>query len=187
MADSEKNDLFESIDPNDKIEILVENEEDDDDSDDKIDSKKLSKLISNIKSEKKKGAEYEEGDFYYIIWKIAELTDKIKLISKDINDKSSELIVKTENKIKSLTDKECEDLLYKKWCEPFMESLKNCIYEPINQFIEKNEYLANKYKTTFNDLEYDIENNSVELKKLLSELEGNEYDIKGINDLIKIL
>ena len=185
---AEKNELIDSIDPNDKMEILKDNDdEEESDNEDTIDTKKLNKLIANIKKDIKKGAEYEEGEFYDVIWKIGEIISKIKIVSKNLNDAKTKLEKEVEKKINCLTDEECEFLLYKKWCEPFIDGLKETIYLPVSQFIEKNEHLVKKYELTFKELEKQIESNSNELKSLLKELDGEEFDIKGINDFINIL
>ncbi|SYV97237.1 Uncharacterised protein [Mycoplasmopsis edwardii] len=54
-------------------------------------------------------------------------------------------------------------------------------------FIEKIEHLFNKYNDTLNEINTEIEKNENELKNLLSELNGDEYDKKALDELIKIL
>lgn len=185
--ESEKEELLTSIDPNDKQELLKEKDEDDESTDEEIDTKKINKKIKEIKNKIKKGAEYEEGEYEYILLKIAEINDKYSDVKKKIKELNNKLLKETEEKIKNLSKEECENLLYKKWCEPLINELNSIVDNLINELIDKCNHIYNKYKTSIKDLEKDLQDTKKELIKYMDELTGDEYDMKGIEELKKML
>ena len=85
---------------------------------------------------------------------------------------------------------ECIDyieLLKKKWIEPLINSLFKLPNILLNDFISKLVKLSNKYKTTFLDLETQIKASESSLSVLLDELDANEFDKKGLEELKKLL
>lgn len=185
--ESEKEELLSSIDPNDKEELLKEKEEDDEGNDDEIDTKKLNAKIKSIKKQKDDGSEYEEGSYEDIILHIGDINEKYSKVKAKIKDLNQKLLKETEEKINSLTKAECEKLLYIKWCEPIISGLEDLVNDIINNVINKCNHMNEKYKTSINDLEKDLTINKKELVKYMDELTGDEYDMKGIDDIKKLL
>ncbi len=177
----EKDELLDSIDPEDKIALLK-----DDDSGD-IKAENLKNEISKIKKNISKGAEYEEGSYEAIIMQIDDVNKKMTKNKKSLKEEKQSLLDMTETKIKDLTDKEIHDLLEKKWIEPIcvgINSLSHAILSNLeNTVIE----LEKKYEMTFIDLDSQISSAEDALSNELSELTGNKYDIHGLNQFKTLL
>ena len=178
---SEKDELLESIGPDDKAELL----KDDDYGD--IESKKLKAKISSIKKELKKGAEFEENSYEAIILSIDEKASKISTIKKELKEKKEKINKNSENKIKSLTDAEINDLLIMKWIAPVCDGINNLPIELIKTFEKNIKRLVSKYEYTLVDIEKDIKNTETALSSMLDELSGNEFDMKGITKFKQLL
>ena len=176
---NEKDELFESIDPNDKAELV--------DDDGEIVSKKLNAVFLKLKKEQKNGAVFEDGSYESIIIKIDDINNRMKKLKKDIKDLEENLESETISKIESLSDKEIRELLEKKWIDPLCESLVRLGKEVINQYLKKLEYLTKKYEVTMHDISREIDESEKALSDMLINLTGNDYDIKGILEFKKLL
>ena len=118
---------------------------------------------------------------------VSKLIDEEKILKKMIKEKTSELEVLTKKTIENLSDDEVIELLKKKWIEPLINSLFKLPNILLNDFISKLVKLSNKYKTTFLDLETQIKESESSLSVLLDELDANEFDKKGLEELKKLL
>ena len=78
-------------------------------------------------------------------------------------------------------------LLKLKWIEPLIDSLRSLPKTVVNDFSKKISYLAQKYSTTLNDLESEIEQTEKEFGLMLDKLTGSEYDMKGLEELKNLL
>ena len=111
----------------------------------------------------------------------------MKKLKKDIKDLEENLEAETISKIKSLSDIEVKELLEKKWIDPLCESLAGLGKEVINQYLKKLEYLTKKYEITMQDITRQIDESEKALSEILTNLTGNDYDIKGILEFKKLL
>lgn len=171
---SEKDELLESIDPNDKVELLKEGESTD------IDSKKLKAKITEIKKNIKKGAEYDDDSYEAILMNINDINDKISKAKKDLKTKKSILNSETEDKICSLSDEEIHELLVKKWIEPICDGIINLSYTVISALENRVEMLSKKYETTFTELDSQINEAELMLSSMLDDLTGSDFDMQGL-------
>lgn len=178
---TEKDELLESIDPNDKAELLKDGDSDD------IDSKKLKAKISELKKSLKKGAEFDEDSYESIILNINETNDKISKVKKELKASRVTLDNKTEEKIKSLTDDEIHDLLVKKWIDPICDGIANLPNTLIAFLESQTDELSKKYETTFTDLDSQIATAESSLSDMLNDLTGGDFDIRGLAQFKKLL
>ena len=109
-----------------------------------------------------------------------------ELKTKSKND-TNELQVKTKEKIESLTGDEVYELLQDKWINPIKENISNIINEVISGFSKNIEKLSEKYEETFEDLEKEINKTEKSLSSMIDELTGNEFDMKGLEELKSLL
>ena len=99
----------------------------------------------------------------------------------------AELEIKTKEKIETLTDEEVLELLELKWINPLTEKL-SCLPDSIvDELVRKIQKLQSKYETTFFDLENEIRETEKELAKMMDDLDGSEYDLKGLREFKSLL
>ncbi|MCO4468698.1 hypothetical protein Si141_00731 [Streptococcus infantarius subsp. infantarius] len=78
-------------------------------------------------------------------------------------------------------------LLEKKWITPFIEQMQSLTQELVNELVQKIEQLSQKYDETLSDIDNEIKEAESTLASMLQDLEGNEFDMSGIQELIKLL
>jgi type I restriction enzyme M protein len=178
--ESQKTALLDSIDPADKADLLKEESED-------IETKKLNAVIAKIKKELKKGAEYDEGSYEDIIIKINDLNTKISQCKKEIKTLNTILVKDTKEKIEGLSHDEALSLLVEKWIKPLINELNGLSSGVINEIEEKVIKLQEKYSTTYENVSDEINSSNLEISKMIDELNGNEFDIKGLKEFKKLL
>ena len=178
--DAEKSDLLNSIDPNDKEELIKENSED-------IDSKKLKSKIVEIKKQQKRGAEFDEDSYENILLKIDGINEKTKSIKKDLKSSKESLEELTKNKIMNLSDDEIHNLLIDKWVNPICNNINDLSFKLIKGFEKNIKLLCKKYETTYLELDKQIKETETSLGAMVDELEANEFDKKGLDEFKKLL
>lgn len=110
-----------------------------------------------------------------------------KTLKKQVKDDSAALRQRTKSVIEHLTDEEVRDLLHRKWILPLMENLNSLPDAVLDDFVKQLDAVCKKYETTFEDVESQIADTEHELLGLLDDLQGNEFDMKGIAELKKLL
>lgn len=110
-----------------------------------------------------------------------------KALKKDQKTKSAELSAKTKETIESLSEDQAVELLKKKWFEPLMESLNKLPSDIIQSLVKRIKALDEKYQMSFSSLEDQIESSEKELTSMIDDLTGDESDMKGLEDLKRIL
>ena len=94
---------------------------------------------------------------------------------------------KTMSKIQSLTNEEVKLLLEQKWITPLCDSLDTVTESVIDNFSSALSKMLDKYSDTLTSIEKDIQETQDSLFNLMKELTGNEFDIKGLYELQKLL
>lgn len=177
----EKDELLDSIEPEDKAELLKDGDSGD------IDSKKLKAKIAEIKKNIKKGAEYEDDSYESIIMSINEANDKISKAKKALKAKKTSLDKETETKIKTLSDEEIHNLLVKKWIDPICDGIINLPHTLISSLESQIDTLSKKYETTFTDLDSQISAAESTLSGMLDDLTGSDFDMRALEGLKQLL
>lgn len=178
---SEKDELLDSIEPEDKRELLKDGDSED------IDTKKLKSKISEIKKSIKKGAEYDEDSYESIILKIHDTSEKISKAKKKQKTIKSTLDNETAQKIRSLTDEEIYNLLIRKWIVPICDDINGISSALVSSLESQINLLVKKYDTTFTDLEAGVREAEVSLSSMLDALTGSDYDIRGLAQFKSLL
>lgn len=140
-----------------------------------------------IRAEQKKGVVIDEESFEWIILKVDELISKEKTLKSQIKSESAKLIAKTKETIENLTDEQVFELLELKWIFPVVSSLNNLPETIITQLSNKVRALAEKYAVTYSDVAKEIKATESTLSSFIDDLEGNEFDMKGLNELKSLL
>ena len=128
-----------------------------------------------------------EDETLDVLKKADSLNKEEKKLKKDIKEKEVELEIATKNKIENLSDEEATLLFEKKWIEPITEGIADIPVQIIKDLVLNLETIAEKYETTYEEVDKEIKNISVDLGKMLGELTGNSYDMQGVFELKKLL
>lgn len=140
-----------------------------------------------IKENIERSVKYDEDSFEYKILIVNGLFDEEKSLKKEVKRLKSKLDDKTRKTIENLSAEQANKLLKLKWVDPIVDSLRNLPGAIVNEFANKIKNLVNKYSTTFLDVEKQLEESTEKLTGLIDELEGDEYDMKGLEELKKLL
>ena len=115
------------------------------------------------------------------------LNDELKTLRKEIAKLTKELEEKTIIKIEGLTDSEINDLLEAKWIVPLCNSLNEMPQKVVDDFISSLTKMTEKYSETLTSIGTEIKQTQKELFELMSELSGDDFDMKGFENLKRIL
>lgn len=142
-----------------------------------------------VAAEVKKALKAKEADLdtLAILKNVNALFTEEKTLKKQIKEESEALHIQTKKTIEQLTDEEDIQLIKQKWIDPIIKSLAGLPDSLIHEFISKLGALCKKYETTLSDIEQQIKETEKQLNDMLDELTGNEFDMKGIHELKKLL
>ena len=149
-------------------------------------SAEVTKAAKQIKSEYK-GHKFDEETYEYKILKVADLIIEEKDLKAKIKKETAELHIKTKETIEHLDDKQVLELLEIKWIDPLVLALNKLPEDLIHDLAAKIKNLAEKYATTFSDIEKEIKKTENELASMIDELVGDEYDMKGLEEFKSLL
>ena len=130
---------------------------------------------------------FPDESFENKIVKASSLLADEKELKAQIKIEAAALHLKTKETIENLTDKQVFELLELKWIVPIVTSLSNLPETIITKLSNIVEALAAKYAITYSDLAKEIKAAESTLSFLIGDLEGNEFDLKGLNELKSLL
>jgi len=136
---------------------------------------------------KKTKAKLEADSFEAIIVKVDELITEEKALKAKIKTETMTLHNNTKTFIENLTDEQVLYVLEQKWISPIVTSLNSLPTTLVNQLTQKVQALATKYETTYADVAKEINQAEKTLGTLIDDLQGNEFDLQGINELKALL
>jgi len=110
-----------------------------------------------------------------------------KELKSQIKIETTALHLKTKETIENLTDEQVFELLELKWIVPVVSSIHNLPETIITKLLNKVQTLADKYAITYSDVAKEIKESESTLSTLIGDLEGNEFDMKGLNELKSLL
>lgn len=119
--------------------------------------------------------------------KVEDLATKEKTLKASIKKDKAALELLTKETIEKLSDEQVLKLLQIKWIDGLITNLYQLPDNIVKTLITKLEALTKKYEVTYADVEQQIEETETELCKLIDELEGDEFDMKGICEFKALL
>lgn len=122
-----------------------------------------------------------------ILKQVVGLQNEEKSLKSDVKSAVDHLQNKTKVQIEQLSNAQVYMLLEKKWITPFIEQMQSLTQELVNGLVQKIEQLSQKYDETLSDIDNEIKEAESTLTSMLQDLEGNEFDMSGIQELIKLL
>lgn len=144
-------------------------------------------ITKEAKALNKTKAKYAEDTLEYIIVTADVLMTKEKKQKKAVKDQTAALHALTKTTIENLANDDVLMLLDLKWIKPLCASLAELPSGIINELVVKTKALAEKYAVTYMDLERDTQEAEQSLSLLIDDLEGSEFDMRGLKELQTLL
>ena len=130
---------------------------------------------------------FPEGSLAAALQKADALLKEEKALNKESKTLEADLNERAKETIEALTDDQIDALLRAKWIDPLVDALRRLPDAVLDAFVERVEKLADKYRETFVDVQRQIREASGELVGMLGDLDGPEFDLKGIDELKALL
>ena len=117
---------------------------------------------------------------------IVKLWDEQSILNKQIKVERQNLVDKTVDAINHLSDDEVARFLHLKWIVPVCYDIKGTLTAVLSELESLVQKLGDKYSVSYKQINNEINSAKEELSMLVSELTGDEFSIKGLEELIKI-
>lgn len=145
--------------------------------------KALTDYINSIKNE----ISIPEVDDDYKIRKLYLISMKISSLKKQIKDLKKELDEKTIAVIPNLSDEQVITVLKEKWLAPILNEITNITTNLVGSFVSQLEGITKKYANPVIDLDKELFQTENNLAEMLSDLTGDDFDMKAILELKKMM
>lgn len=150
-------------------------------------SANVNKEIKQIKQDMKNGEKYDDDSYEVRLLQYEKLVNNEKLVKKQVKELSETLVSETKSTIENLSDDQVKSMLMEKWITPITESLEKLPNAVIDKLVASITELSDKYNTTFDSIENEINVTGQSLAKMIDSLTGNEFDKKALNELQTLL
>ena len=128
-----------------------------------------------------------EDSVLVVLKKISSDNDEEKKLKKQIKEEKETLHLETKRLIENLDDSQVMELLYDKWIVSLIRDLQQLPDALMGELITALEKLCTKYEDTLEQIEEQISSTEEKLSDMLGMLSGNEFDMRGIAELKKML
>lgn len=145
------------------------------------------KEAKELKKELKENGDFEKDSYEFKILVVDKLITEDKKLKKEFKTEAAALHLKTKATIEQLSEEQVYELLELKWIHPIVNTMNNLPESIINDLTTKVQILSEKYVTTYSDVANEIGKAESTLSLLIGELEGNEFDMQGLNELKSLL
>lgn len=135
-----------------------------------------------IKKDAKSKSDDVELDTKNKLKDLVALWDEKSKLEKSIKSERKTLEEKTIEAIQNLSDIEAYDFISLKWIAPVNSKIMKYVNNVIDDIIKEVKVLAQKYATSYNDLNAQLVEAQKELSSLITDLTGDEFAIKGLNE-----
>lgn len=174
--------LYEEI-----IDSLTEEEKESEILNDNSDAFVAKEVTKKLKELRKEFPTEEVAEFIGKLAKYEELAREEKELKKAIKKETAELHNLTKETIENLSDEQVYELLDKKWIGNLIESINKLPDTIVNNLVSKIQSLQSKYATTYFEVESEIKETERLLASMIDDLEGNEFDMKGLSEFKSLL
>jgi type I restriction enzyme M protein len=131
--------------------------------------------------------EFPEESFAHKLIKASALLDQDRVLKAEIKADAAALHLLTKSTIEDLSDEQVYELLELKWIFPFNAALHQLPTVLIDTLTAKIQALADKYKITYADNARAIQQTEASLANLIDELDGNAFDMQGLDEFKNLL
>ena len=136
---------------------------------------------------KLKGKSFDKDSIEYKIKSVQTLIDEEKDLKKEVKTLTFNLEILIKKTIEKLSDEDAVELLKYKWINPIIDALNKLPNILINNFTTKLQKISTKYETTYLKIDEEIEQTENELADMIDDLVADEFDLKGLQELQKLL
>ncbi len=176
--ESRVNEIFDSLDEDEKLEIESTLTEENDAFIPKEIEKKAKEYLKSSLS---------EGTVEKKVIEVNNLFEEQKKLTKDIKNLNNNIEIEAQKEIENLNYEDICTLLNKKWIDPIINGLDKMINNIVIEFAKSIEKLSTKYEQTLKDIDNEISKTEKELAGMIDELIGSEYDMKGLEDFKSLI
>lgn len=148
----------------------------------------IPKEVANIvKLYKKAKILPEQGSVDEIVYQASDLLDKEKDLKKVLKGLTIKLHNDTKAHIEAMSIEDAKKLLCVKWIDPIIDDITRLPDSIVSALTNKINTLTKKYSVTLLDVEAQIDETEKAFADMIDDLEGNEFDMKGLKELQKLL
>ncbi len=177
-----------------KLEELLEGFSDEDkakdtfnEAGDKFVAKVVAAEAKELTAEAKVSGDFGSDSYEAKIIQAAKVLAKEKSLKAAIKKDAAALHLKTKATIEKLSDEQVYALLEAKWLTPLVKELHRLPGLVMSSFVAKLQALVEKYRITYAENARNIQQAEDALVGMLGELHGDEFDLKGIEELKTLL
>lgn len=157
------------------------------DAGDKFVAAAVAKEAKSLLAEAKQSGRFEPESYEAKIIQAARWLADEKSLKAAIKQDAAALHLKTRKTIEGLSDAQVHALLESKWITPFNDELHGLPDQQIDSLTRQLEALLEKYRITYADNAHEIRQAEAALAGMIAELDGNEFDLKGLAELKTLL
>lgn len=168
------------------IETLSEEDKESDILNETQDAFNAKGVTAKLKDLKKIETE-EEENLKELLTEYINLNKEEKDLKKDVKEMAVALHIKTKETIEGLSDAQVDDMINEKWIKPFVCELMDLPNQIVAELTKKVEALCEKYASTLLGIENEIAEAESALSSMIDDLCGNEFDMKGLEQLKAML
>ena len=150
-------------------------------------AKEAKRLLAEAKQSGNPSANFDSETYEAKIIQAADWLAEEKTLKAALKQNAAALHLKTKTTIEGLSDRQVFELLEHKWITPLNAALHALPEQQIERLIRKLEALVQKYQITYADNAREIQHTETALANMIEELDGNEFDLKGLAELKTLL
>ena len=169
------------------MDSLTEEEKETEILNDNNDAFVAKEVTKKLKELRKETTTTEIKEFITKLSKYEKLSAEEKELKKEIKKEAADLHMLTKETIESLTDEKICELLDKKWTGNLLENIEKLPDTIVNNLVSKIQSLESKYATTYFEVEEEIKETERLLSEMIDDLEGNDFDMKGLSEFKALL
>lgn len=145
-------------------------------------------VSAKLKELKKDKNSDEDGKILFVqLSKLDSLSKEEKELKSKLKKETTDLELATKNTIETLSPDAALQLLRKKWIDKVIKELTSIPDKLLSNFSSGLSKLVDKYSETYADISNQIDKTAKELSELIDQLTGDEFDMKGLEELKELL
>ncbi len=157
------------------------------DAGDKFVNAAVAKEAKLLLAEAKASSPFDTETYEAKIIQAADWLAQEKALKAALKQEAAALHLQTKATIEGLSNAQVNELLERKWITPFSEELHSLPGQQIDGLARKLEALVQKYQITYAENAREIRQTERELAGMMGELDGSEFDLKGLDELKTLL